>query len=130
MMYLVVMPYSWGRGSSIAEADANARKAGGHARTTVRRLVYAYDPKATPEFWVNDMGGISWVGERPRVLSRDVTAKPEPKGFKHLCYSGVSTCGEVVPKARQLAESQRHLVDCPKCNGSLIAAVLDDSAKK
>jgi hypothetical protein len=76
MKFLVMMPNSWGRGGTINEADANARKEGGHGRRKVGRIVWSYDEAKTETAYIDDMGSLCWKGERPTEIER---VKPPQK---------------------------------------------------
>lgn len=68
MKYLVVMPNSWGKGDSIAEAERNARKAGNHGRKKLKRIAFSFDPEKTEECYINDWGNICWKGDKPQRI--------------------------------------------------------------
>lgn len=68
MKYLVIMPYSWGRGDSIAEAEKNARKEGSHGRKKVKRVCFQYNTAKTSDCFVDSMGSLCWTGEKPEKV--------------------------------------------------------------
>ena len=55
-VYLVVCPHVWGRGVTLAEAKANARKHGGSLQRHVSLLL----PPGAVRPWVDDMGSARW----------------------------------------------------------------------
>ncbi len=63
-MYLVVMPNSWGRGETLAQARSIARRHGGH-RGSVKWIAFHYDPLTTPEVYIDEMGSLMWRGVKP-----------------------------------------------------------------
>lgn len=69
MMYLVIVPHYWGRGSSIAEAEKNARKEGGLGRKKVERKCFSYDPEKTRQAYIDEFGRLCWEGERPQEIN-------------------------------------------------------------
>ena len=68
--YLVIMPNSWGKGATIGEADKLARKHGGHGRKKIKRVVLSYDPTATTEVSMDDLGRLRWNGVEPTMVEK------------------------------------------------------------
>jgi len=72
-MYIVLIPDYWGCGDTVLTAANNARKAGGNRKSKslpVPRIVYSYDPKETPEAFVDECGQLCWRGKRPAIVER------------------------------------------------------------
>jgi hypothetical protein len=70
MKYLVMMPNSWGTGDTIDEADKVARHQGGHGKKKTKRILWMYDPNLTTKCYIDEMGSLCWVGDRPTEVER------------------------------------------------------------
>lgn len=70
-MYLVMMPNSWGKGATLAEAEKKARREGNHRNRKLKRLAFSYDPEKTPECYINEWGNICWSGDKPERINLD-----------------------------------------------------------
>jgi hypothetical protein len=67
-MYIAMILNYWGRGATPVDALNAARKVGGQRKVkalTGKRIIFSYDPAKTTECYIDDMGSINWLGERP-----------------------------------------------------------------
>lgn len=61
--YLVILPNCWGKAESIAQAEKNARRAGGlHYRKKVTTLIFRFDPAKTEWKGIGFWGQTQWGG--------------------------------------------------------------------
>ena len=75
-IFIAMFPNYWGRGGSIDEAIAAARKEGGKGRHYV---VYEM-PEGTTSAHVDDMGCLQWSGAKRRGDSFKLVLDRAPKG--------------------------------------------------
>jgi len=66
--YLVMIPYSWGIGDTLAAAEKEARKQGGQGRKKLKRLAWKFDPAKTECAYIDDVGALCWKGEKPERI--------------------------------------------------------------
>lgn len=70
-MHIVIIQNYWGRGETPLQAANAARKVAGKrpAKSMPKpRLVYSYDPAKTTKCYVDDMGALCWLGEKPSLV--------------------------------------------------------------
>lgn len=71
--FIVMIPNHWGRGRTAIEAANVARSVAGKRKGKTMpkpRIVYSYDPKATPTAYIDDMGALCWKGEKPALVEK------------------------------------------------------------
>jgi hypothetical protein len=72
-MFIVIVPNYWGRGDSLLAASNVARRVQGKkpAKSMPKEYIaYEYDPKVTTKCYVDEMGAICWVGDRPKQVAK------------------------------------------------------------
>jgi hypothetical protein len=67
--YIVMLPYSWGSGNSISEAEKVAKKEANYGRKAVKKIAFKYDTEKTETCYIDDMGCVCWKGEQPERLA-------------------------------------------------------------
>jgi len=76
--YIVMIPNHWGRGQTPLEAANVARSVAGKRKGMSMpkpRVVFSYDPEKTTEAYVDEMGRLCWMGEKPNTVETVLTKR-------------------------------------------------------